>query len=719
MGKKNLAGIFNHYFLLKYWKIILPVVVLVGAFYWFILRDLPSPIKLSSSTIPESSQIYDRNGKLLYNIYSSKNQTFVPLTSLPKYVPQASIAVEDQDFYKHGPIDFRGIVRAFISTVFHKQVQGGSTITQQLVKISLLTSEQTIIRKIKEAILASATELLYPKDKILELYLNEIPYGGTAYGIEAASQTYFGIHAKDLDIAQAALLAGLPQAPTEYSPFGPHPEEAKQRQLLVLKNMEQQGYITKEQETKAENEALKYQNLGENDIKAPHFVLYIKDLLEQKYGAHMVEQGGLRVTTSLDLDIQNYVQNTVATEIAGLKNYDVSNGAAMVTNPATGEILAMVGSRDYFDTKNTDGNVNVTLRLRQPGSSIKPINYVIGLLKGYTAATPFVDEPTCFPNINQPPYCPQNYDGKGHGVEQMRFALGNSLNIPAVKMLKLNGVDTMIKTATDMGITTFDKPDLYGLSLTLGGGEVTMTQMMVAYGVFANAGYRIDLHPILKVTDRTGKVLDQYNPLPSPIFGKQVLPSTASFIISSMLSDNGARLMDFGPNSSLYIPKKTVAAKTGTTNDFRDNWTFGYTPSYVVGVWVGNNDNTPMSNIASGITGAAPIWNSIMTHLIKDKPDEPFQAPSGVIQKAICSISGLLPANNCPTRFEYFISGTEPKITDPGLTKVWIDKSTQDLAKPGQTDNVELKDEQVITDPTGDRYCTTCNHPIPSPTPTH
>lgn len=719
MSKKEQTGIAEHDFFLKYWKLLIPVIILCGFFYWFILRDLPSPVRLSNGSQPQSSQIYDRSGVLLYNIYSSKNQTFVTLSSLPKYAPEASIAIEDQDFYRHGPIDLKGIARAFVSTVFHRQTQGGSTITQQLVKTTLLTSEQTIVRKIKEVILASTTELLYPKDKILELYLNEIPYGGTAYGIEAASQTYFGKHSKDLDLAEAALLAGLPQAPTEYSPFGPHPELAKYRQLQVLKDMQQQGYITQKQQQQAQNEQLHFQNLGQNDIKAPHFVLYVKDLLIKKYGAQLIEQGGLKVMTSLDLNIQNFAQDTVATEIATLKQYQVSNGAAIVTSPATGEILAMVGSRDYFDTTNTDGNVNVTIQLRQPGSSIKPINYAVGLMKGYTAATPFIDEATCFPNVNQPPYCPVNYDGGFHGIQQMRFALGNSLNIPAVKMLKVNGVEAMIATASAMGINSFGSPDKYGLSLTLGGGEVQMTQMMTAYGVFANGGYRIDLHPILKVIDRNGKILEEYTPLPSPIFGKQVIPAGVAFIISNILSDNGARLMDFGPNSELVVKNKVVSVKTGTTDEKRDNWTFGYTPSYVVGVWVGNNDNSVMNQyITSGITGAAPIWHDIMTYLLKDKPVETLQQPSGVIQKSVCGVSGLLPANNCPTRFEYFVSGMEPKITDQGLTKVWVDKKTQDLPKEGQTDNLELKDEQIITDPTGAKYCTTCNHPVaPTPTP--
>jgi 1A family penicillin-binding protein len=708
--------------LFKYWKIVVPIVLLVGLFYWFILRDLPSPTKLSSKNLPQSTQIYDRNGILLYTIYNKKNQTFIPLSSLPKHVQEASIAIEDKDFYHHGPIDLRGIARAFVSITIHKQIQGGSTITQQLVKNSLLTSEQTITRKIKEAILAFATEILYPKDQILEMYLNQIPYGGTAYGIEAAAETYFGKHARDVDLAQAALLAGLPEAPTTFSPFGAHPEAAKQRQMLVLKAMQEQGYITAAQEKEAANEPLIYQKFADN-IKAPHFVLYVKSLLEKKYGERIIEEGGLRVITSLDMRIQNIVQNAVTTEVNKLgKGYHVTNGAAVVTDPATGEILAMVGSKDYFDD-TIDGNVNVAIALRQPGSSIKPINYALGLMNGYTAATPFVDGPTCFPDGTGKQYCPVNYDGKFHGVQQMRYALGNSLNIPAVKMLKINGVPSMIAFAKEMGIDTFGDPSRYGLSLTLGGGEVTMLDMTTAYGVFANGGYRIDLQPILKVSDGAGKVLEHYIPVSSPIFGEKILQPGVAFIMSNMLADNNARLIDFGPSSELVIPGHTVSVKTGTTNDFRDNWTIGYTPSYVVTTWVGNNDNSPMGAIASGITGAAPIWHDIMVELLKDKPEQPYQPPAGVIQKAICSTSGLLPPadgtpNRCPIRMEYFIAGTEPKLSDSSSQNVWVDKTTQDLPKPGQTDNLELKPEIIISDSTGDKYCVTCNHPQPTPTPT-
>lgn len=699
---------------------LIPIVLFFIFFYIVILRDLPSPTRLTSSNIPQSTQIFDRNGELLFTIYGQKNQTFVPLSAIPKHMQQATIAIEDKDFYQHGPIDLRGIARSVISITFRNQVQGGSTITQQLVKNSLLTPERTILRKVKEILLAFATEALYSKSQILEMYLNQTPYGGTAWGAEAASQTYFGKHVKDLTLSQSSLLAALPEAPTTYSPFGSHPELAKKRQEEALRKMYQEKYITKSQMEKAIKEPLRYKNLS-NTIKAPHFVLYVKDLLTKKYGEKAVEQGGLKVTTSLDLSIQDMAQATVAAEVKSLKFSRVTNGASLVTNPQTGEILAMVGSHDYFDAIN-DGNVNVTLALRQPGSSIKPINYAVGLLNGYTGATPFVDQKVCFPNPGRPPYCPVNYDGKFHGVLQMRQALANSINIPAVKMLKLNGISAMIATASSMGITSFDDPSRYGLSLTLGGGEVTMLDMATAFGVFANGGYKIPLHPILKVTDNKGKVLEEYKPPPSPIFGKKILPEGVAFIISDILSDNQARSMAFGTNSPLKIGNLPVAVKTGTTNDFRDNWTIGFTPSYVVAVWVGNNDNTPMSGLVSGITGAAPIWHDIMENLLKGKPAKPFARPLSVIQKAVCSDTGAISEKDkpCTTRFEYFIRGTESSLKARGLIQnqdIFVSKDTQEQAKEGDP-NTEVKNQTVLKDATGDTYCITCAHPSPSPTPT-
>lgn len=705
--------------IIKRWKLFLPLFVIFVAFSSFILKDLPSPTKLSNSSFPQSSKIYDRNGELLYTIYANKNHTFVPLKNIPKSLQQASIAIEDKDFYKHGAVDLRGITRAAYSTIFKKKLQGGSTITQQLVKNSLLTQERTISRKIKEVILASITERLYSKDQILEMYLNQTPYGGTAWGVEAASQMYFGKPVGELTLSESALLAGLPEAPTALSPFGSHPELARKRQENVLTKMYEQEYISKNQIEKAKKEELRYKKFAD-EIKAPHFVLYVKDLLVEKYGQRVVEEGGLNVKTSLDMKIQDFAQDAVASEVAKLKNLNVGNGASLVTNPKTGEILAMVGSKDYFDIEN-DGNVNVTIALRQPGSSIKPINYATGLIKGLTAASPFIDQKTCFKNPGQKDYCPVNYDGKFRGVIQFRQALGNSINIPAVKILKYNSLESMIATASAMGITTFKDPSNYGLSLTLGGGEVTMLDMATAYGVFANGGYRINLRPILKVTDSKGKILEEYKPLASPIFGKKVIPTGVAYIISHILLDNNAREMAFGTNSQLKIGNFPVSVKTGTTNDLRDNWTIGYTPSFVVAVWVGNNDNKPMSGLASGVTGAAPIWHKIMEELLNDTKPEWPKMPDEVIGKHVCSTTGLIPPSEgtpdrCPTRFEYFIKGMEPKKVDLGREKVFIDKSTNDLPPKDKTEDLEERNELLLTDPVGDRYCLSCPHPTPEPT---
>lgn len=694
--------------------LLLPVFIALGFFYYFFLRDLPSPSNLSTNSLGQSTQIYDRNGTLLYTIYDNRNQQFVKLDDIPLQLRQATLVAEDKDFYKHGAIDLRGVARAFYATVFKKDLQGGSTLTQQLVKNSLLSPERTIQRKVKEVILSFATEALYSKDEIMEMYLNQVPYGGTAYGVQAASRMYFGKDVHTLTLAEAALLAGFPESPSTYAPFGSHPELGKQRQEYILRRMQEEGFITEAQRKQAVEAPIKYKSLV-TEIKAPHFVFYVKDLLTKKYGSRLVNEGGLQVRTSLDLSIQNFAQLTVASEVAKLKNYNATNGGVLITNPGTGEILAMVGSRDYFD-QEIDGNVNVTLAHLQPGSSIKPINYAVGLMKGYSAASPFIDKATCFPG--KVPYCPKNYDGRYHGVVTMRQALGNSFNIPAVQMLKFNGLDAMIATASAMGISTFQDPSRYGLSLTLGGGEVTMTDMATAFGVFANRGYRIDLHPILKVTDKTGKVLEEYHAPSSPIFGKRVLPPGVAFIISDILQDNSARTMAFGPSSALRIPDQVVSVKTGTTNDYRDNWTIGYTPSLLIATWVGNNDHTPMRGIVSGVTGAAPIWNKLMTEFLKGKRPERMLQPSDVITRASCTTDGTPPpAEGCPTRREYYLKGIAIKQPTTKREKVFIDKTTGDLASPGQTENVEEKEETILTDSLGNKYCMSCPHPTPSVSP--
>ncbi len=683
-------------------------VIGIGLSYFFFFKDLPSPTRLKANTGSYSSQFYDRKGRLLYTLYSDRNQTFTPLSKIPKNLQKATIAIEDRDFYRHGAVDLKGITRAAYSTMVHKQLQGGSTLTQQLIKNALLTPERTVTRKIKEILLSFIAEIMYSKDQILEMYLNQVPYGGTAYGVEAAAQTYFGKHADGLTLAEMSYLAGLPEAPSTFSPYGSRPDLGKKRQEVVLQKMYEQGYIKKNELDKALKQQLTFQKIT-NPIKAPHFVFYVKDLLVKKYGSEMVERGGLKIYTSLDLDVQNQAQETVTTEIADLKDYKVGNGGAVVTDPATGEILAMIGSTDYFDEKH--GNVNIALSLLQPGSSIKPINYAVGLVKGYSAATPFVDQPVCFPSpAGQAKYCPKNYDGRFHGIVQMREALANSYNIPAVQMLKLNTIQSMIATASAMGITTLKDSSNYGLSLTLGGGEVTMLDMATAFGVFANQGYRIDLHPILRITDRNNKILEEYKAPLSPIFGKRVLPSEVAFIISDILSDNRARTPAFGSNSELKIDKQHVSVKTGTTNDYRDNWTIGYTPSYLVAVWVGNNDHTPMSGIVSGVTGAAPIWHKIMANLLKDKKPEIPQKPPNVEGKYVCTTGQSIAKDGekCATRFEYMIKGIPLKSGTFVKEKVWIDKTTNALAKEGQTDNVEQREENMMIDPAGSKYCVSC-----------
>jgi len=674
----------------------------------WIFKDLPSPTRLSSS--PSSSLIYDRNGKLLYEIYAEKNRTPVSLKDLPEYIKWATIASEDKNFYRHHGFDFGGVLRAAYNIIFHQTLQGGSTITQQLVKNVLLTPERTLHRKIREIILTYLVEVIYSKDRILEMYLNQAPYGGTAWGIQAAAQTYFNKDAKDLTLAESSLLAGLPASPTRFSPFGAHPELAQQRQERVLQLMVEDGYLDESSKLKVQSSELVYAppSVG---IKAPHFVLYVKDLLAEKYSDTVVEQGGLKVTTTLDLDLQNFAQDTVATEVAKLKKLKVGNGAALVTNPKTGEILAMVGSKDYF-AKDIDGNVNVTLRPRQPGSSIKPLNYALAFSKGtLTAATVLNDIPTCFKVAGQPLYCPVNYDGQFHGPVQARFALGNSYNIPAVKVLAMNGLTDFVASASAMGIATFKDPQNYGLSLTLGGGEVKMVDMATAFSAFANLGIRQDLWAIKKVEDQAGKVIFEQKEQEGP----RVLSMEVAYLIDHILLDNNARSAAFGPSSFLVVKNHPeVAVKTGTTNDLRDNWTIGWTPSVLVATWVGNNDNTAMSYVASGVTGASPIWNKIIGQALKNKTQQWPLKPDGIIGAQVCNVSGKLPNPDspCPTRFEYFAPGTVPTEMENLNTDVEVDKTTRQLATDKTPpENRETQNHPAIFDPLGIPYCLDCAFP--------
>jgi 1A family penicillin-binding protein len=623
------------------------VFIFLPLLFVIFLQELPSPKTLSFEQAPLTTKIYDRNGILLYQIYATQNRTLVPLSSIPKQLQNATIAIEDKNFYRNNGVDILAIVRAIVANLSGKPLQGGSTITQQLIKSTLLTPEVSINRKIKEIILAFWAERIYSKSQILEMYFNQVPYGGTAWGIEAASEIYFGKNVKDLNLAESAFLAGLPRAPSLYSPYGDNPNLWKKRQKEVLTRTAELGYITQDQKDEAEKEELVFQQ-PKDSIQAPHFVMYIKDLLVKKYGLPYVEKKGLNVITSLDAKLQDLAQKIVTDEVNNNAYLNLSNGASLITNPSNGDILTMVGSRDFYDPNG--GNVNVALSLRQPGSSIKVVTYSAALSKGFTAATVLDDSPITYSFPGSPPYSPVNYDGRLYGKLPLRLALANSLNIPAVKTLNQIGVSTMVDLGKQMGITTWNNPSEYGLSITLGGADVTMLDMATVYGVLANSGVRIDLNPILKVSDQEGNILEQKQKDPL-LLGKKVVDEGITFIISNILSDNNARSLAYGSNSLLAIPGHSVSVKTGTSDNKRDNWTIGYTKSYVVAAWVGNNDNSPMSQtLASGVTGAAPIWNKIMSNLLTNKPDEKTTKPSNVIEKL------------CLGRTEYFIIGTENSV---------------------------------------------------------
>jgi penicillin-binding protein 1C len=640
--------------------------------YFAIFRNLPSPKQLSVIQPQVSTKIYDRNGNLLYKIYKDQNRTIVPLTQIPVHVRLATLAAEDAEFYSHPGFSIKGIGRALVEDIQTGSLQGGSTITQQLVKNVLLSPEKTVTRKIKEIVLSVEVEASYTKDQILEMYLNQISYGGTAYGIEEASAQYFGKSVNDLDLAEASYLAGLTRSPTAYSPYGQNPEAGFEREREVLHLMVVNKFITQDQETVAEQEKLTFAP-NKNGIKAPHFVMYIRQLLVDKYGEDMVEKGGLEVTTSLDLPTQELAEQVVKDEVGKLKGLNVGNGDALVVNPQTGEILAMVGSKDYFDTES-DGNVNVTLRLRQPGSSIKVVNYAYALSHAYTPASIIDDSPITYVTPGSPPYSPVNYDGQFRGQITLRSALAQSRNIPAVKVLASYGVGKMVAEGKDLGITTWNDSSQYGLSLTLGGGAVTALDLSKVYATLANSGARPDMMPILQVKDYKGKVLEKNSPNTT-----QVLDPRVAFTLTDILKDNASRAPEFGLNSYLVIrDHPEVAVKTGTSNDLRDNWTVGYNQNFLVLAWVGNNNNAPMSRIASGITGASPIWNKIMSGVLAKELSIDWKAPDGVSKVNICSLTGTLPCDSCPTRQEWFLDEKRP-------TRACTSEQIQKIINPSPT----------------------------------
>ena len=640
------------------------LILFTGILFAWYAKDLPRPDKVQRRE-GLSTVVLDRNGEKLYDIFEEANRIPAGWDEVPQYLKDATVAVEDKDFYKHQGLSPTGIMRGMIACVFLRRCQGGSTLTQQLVKNVLLSQERTLPRKMKEAVLAIQIERKYSKNDILLMYLNEAPYGGTAVGVKTAAEHYFDKPVKDLSLIQSAILAGLPQSPSYYSPFTGTEGAYKDRTAHVLRRMREEGLITPAQESEARKQmdTMTFAS-GDASLRAPHFVAYIKELLIDRFGEKIVNAGGLTVTTTLDWSLQEASQLAVKEEVEKAKKLKVSNGAAVVLDPNTGEILAMVGSKDYAATDSSGLKFNVvTQGLRQPGSTLKPIIYAAALTRGYTASSMLMDVETKYPSGDpaKPEYNPKNYDNKYRGPIQLRYALANSINTIAVKVAALDGVKDVLKLGYAMGLKTWEPSDAnlrrVGLSLPLGGAEVTMMDMATAFGVLATGGKRMDSVAILKVTDAGGKTLYEYKPSAS----RDELEPDVAFIISSILSDNDARKEVFGLKSYLVISGKTVAAKTGTTDDKRDNWTAGYTKSRVVLTWVGNNDNTPMSpTLASGVTGAAPIWNRIMREAIKNMQDEPFDRPEGVIEMDIDAFGGGLPFESQPTRKEFFIKGTEP-----------------------------------------------------------
>jgi 1A family penicillin-binding protein len=680
-------GWFKGILSLGLWLVFAGIVFVLLIFLYF-AKDLPNPEKLSERQVVQSTKIYDRTGTvLLYDIHGEEKRTIIPFDQMPAAIKEAALVTEDANFYHHFGLDFKGILRALWSDLTGgKLSQGGSTITQQYIKSSFLTPEKTFSRKIKEAILSIELEIKYPKDKIFEAYLNQIPYGSNAYGIEAAAETFFNKPAKDLTLAESALLAGLPRAPSYYSPYGSHLDALKSRQEYILDRLVEFNYITKVQAEQAKKEKLVFAP-PKDSIKAPHFVMYVKEYLEAKYGQDMVEKGGLKVYTTLDWPLEQLAEETIAKDVkSNEKKYRAYNGALVAIDPKTGQILAMVGSKDYFADPLPAGctpgqdcrfepNVNVAIRDRQPGSSFKPFAYSLAFKKGYTPQTILFDLPTEF-NASCPSsagyanyqgnvcYNPQNYDGKFRGPVTMREALAQSLNIPSVETLYLAGINQTINLSQDMGITTLKDRSRYGLALVLGGGEVKLLDMVSGYSVFANDGIKNPETPILKIEAGDGKILEKWENQPSKILDPEIART-----ISGILSDNSARAPVFGSTSPLYLGARPAAVKTGTTQENKDAWTIGYTPSLAVGIWTGNNDNSPMTKEGAGIQAAGPIWNEFMKNAyeLKIKNNQTYDAKNPFAEKnSEPAIGQGFPAFSLPGQIEEFTK-PEPVITSKSI----------------------------------------------------
>lgn len=594
------------------------IITLVGIFAYF-SKDLPSPDKINQRNIAESSKIYDRDKKeVLYEMHGEQKRTIVDLEDISKHIQNATLAAEDQQFYNHIGFNPKGILTSFFKNSSTGSKAGGSTITQQFVKNSILTPEKTYSRKIKELILSLEIEAKFDKDEILNMYLNEIPYGSNAYGAEAAAQTFYEKAAKEMTIAESAYLAALPNAPTYYSPYGTHVDALEGRKDWILAQMLDNDFITQKEHDTAVEEKVEFKEPDEGIIAA-HFVLYVREILEEKYSEELIKEGGFEIITTLDLDLQYLAERVVSEGVDSNAKYNATNAALAAVDPRNGQVLAMQGSKDYFDREN-DGNVNVARSLRQPGSSFKPFAYAKAFEEGYTPETILFDVYTDFGNN----YKPQNYDLSTKGPVTMRDALQGSLNIPAVKTLYLAGVEDTIQFAERLGITSLGDRSRFGLSLVLGGGEVQLLEETGAYGVFANNGVKHAQTPILKIIDRNGKELEN-NENPE---GEEAMTAKAAKLINNVLSDNNARRkMLGGLANNLTVSGVDVAAKTGTTQNFKDAWTVGYTTDLAVGVWVGNNDGSEMKSGAAGIYAASPLWKKFMTEAVKGRDSKPFDGP--------------------------------------------------------------------------------------------
>lgn len=617
--------------------IALGVVALALMISWIASLELPDFNNFENRSIANSTKIYDRTGKIvLYNIHDSVRRTEVPFADISPYIRQATISIEDAHFYEHNGFRPTSFIRAMIANVLSGGYsQGGSTIDQQVVKNALLTPEKTITRKLKEIVLSLKLDREVPKDTILQIYLNESPYGGTLYGVEEASLSFFGKHAKDVTLTEAAYLAALPQSPTYYSPYGKHRDALEKRKNLVLERMYELGYITEAEKNASQTETLSFEKDVSASGKALHFVMYIREYLEEQYGDDMIQNGGLKVITTIDYDLQKKLEDIVKEgALENDRKFKASNAAAVAIDPHNGQILAMVGSRDFFDTK-IPGQYNIALADRQPGSSIKPIIYAAAFNMGYTPETVLFDVPTQFSSLcdaygnphagvkSSACYMPEDYDGKFRGPMTLRDALAQSINVPAVKLLYLVGIQNAVDLAQTMGLSTITDAARYGLSLVLGGGEVTLLELTNAYGVFADNGVYNPPTGVLEIRDGDDTVLEKFTP-----HEKDALPEPVASSISSVLSDNVAKIPGYGPiaSSPFYFGDRPVAAKTGTTNDYRDVWVIGYSPSVVVGMWGGNNDNTPIDKKVAGLV-LAPIWHKAMLAALGTSTIEYFPDP--------------------------------------------------------------------------------------------